>query len=224
MGRIFLVHSSTPWLWRYQRLAAVCLSALVLTAARPSAAEAPPPSKPASPSASSEERVYAGGLGPGWQDWGWGRHDLTGPTARIDFSGYGGWILHHEPRSARYGSVSFRISAPASFGDFLELRLANGDDNSAFPAVPVGHELTSPAPGGWLDVTVPWALLNPSGGTFDRITLHAAKQVPATWVQLDALRLTRFDPALAVAPSAPPRSARAAGCRSVSTISAASNT
>ncbi len=161
---------------------------ITVSAARSSLAQSAASATPAS----ADEVVYQSGLRSGWQDWGWGAHEL-GATARIDFAHYGGWILHHEPRAARYGAVKFRMRAPGSFGFFLELRLANGQADDSFPAVAVGPERAARAPDGWLEVSVPWSLLAPSPAAFDRIVLHAKDDVGPGWVEFDSLRLTSFD-------------------------------
>lgn len=156
------------------------------------------------------ETPYDGGLKPGWQDWGWGAHQLAGGPARINLSQYGGWILHHDPLSTHFGALSFRMLAPASFGTFLQVQLANGNDDHSLPAVDVGPEHARALPGGWQDIYVPWTELNPAASAFDRITLHAKASVGSAWVQFDKVILTRFDQkaANAVALSAPKRSLR----------------
>src|SRR4051812_47862906 len=49
------------------------------------------------------ESIYDGKLNAGWQDWGWGAHDLAQGAARINLSNYGGWMLHHDVLSKEYG-------------------------------------------------------------------------------------------------------------------------
>src|SRR5882672_7982722 len=62
-------------------------------------------------------------LMPGWDDWGWGKHEFTDSGARIALGGFGGIILHHQELPSQFGGVSFRFQAPDSYGDFLELSL-----------------------------------------------------------------------------------------------------
>src|SRR5215471_10427936 len=88
--------------------------------AEPAPAPAPRPAK-----IEVAETLYEGGLKPGWQDWGWGSHELSSGPARINMTNYGGWILHHDPLQERYGGLSFRMLAPASFGTFLQVQVAN---------------------------------------------------------------------------------------------------
>ncbi|HYP74528.1 MAG TPA: glycoside hydrolase family 44 protein [Polyangiaceae bacterium] len=151
------------------------------------------------------ETIYDSGLKTGWQDWGWGRHDLAHGAARVDLSQYGGWILHHDASSTRYGALSFNMLAPAAHGkDFLEVRLANGNDDKSLPAIALSANHARKLPGGWLEFYVPWAELNPSGAPFDRIVLHARSAVGTDWVQFDKIVLTRFDAKAAAASPAGP--------------------
>ena len=152
---------------------------------------AEPAPRPASFEAA--ETVYDGGLKAGWQDWGWGTHDVASGPARINFSQYGGWILHHDSLQSRYGGLVFRMLAPASFGTFLQVQVQNGDDKS-LPAVDIGPERGVKVAGGFLEFYVPWANLNPGNAPFDRIVLHAKASVGADWVQFDKIVLSRFDP------------------------------
>ncbi len=158
---------------------------------------AEPAPRPASFEAA--ETIYDGGLKPGWQDWGWGAHDLSSGPARINLSQYGGWILHHDPLQGRYGGLVFRMLAPASFGSFLQVRLANGQDDVSLPAIDIGPERATKLAGGWGEVYIAWTDLNPASMPFDRIILHAKTQVGTDWVQFDKLLLSRFDPKTASA-------------------------
>ena len=64
----------------------------------------------------AEETIYDSGLKPGWQDWGWGTHDLSQGPAKLNLSNYGGWILHHDSLSKGFGGLVFRMHAPAAAG------------------------------------------------------------------------------------------------------------
>lgn len=145
------------------------------------------------------EIIFDGGLQPGWQDWGWGAHDLSGKEARINLSQYGGWILHRDGLGPRYGALSFRMQVPGGYGNFLEVRLTNKKDDNAFPSVEVGTALIKNRTDGWADVTVPWKLLNPTHAPFDGIMIHAKSLVGADPVKFDKVLLTRADPAAAAA-------------------------
>jgi len=138
--------------------------------------------------------VYDGGLKNGWQDWGWGNHDLAHGAASIDFSNYGGWILWNPGLPSGLEGFVFRMAAPASFGSFLQVRLSFQRSDAAFPAVDVGPEHTKRLEGGWVEVYVPWSQLNPSGGAADQITLHAKTAVASERVRFDKLVLTSPDP------------------------------
>jgi hypothetical protein len=137
------------------------------------------------------EMIYDGGLRPGWQDWGWGAHELSAGPARINFSNYGGWILHHDLQEKRYDGLAFRMLAQASYGKFLQVQVANGND--AYPAVIVRDDHIRKLADGWVEVYLPWVELNPSAQPFDRITIHANVRVGSEWVLFDKLLLAQFD-------------------------------
>lgn len=156
---------------------------------------------PAGPFAVSES-IYDGGLKPGWQDYGWGVHDLNHGPAKINFSGYGGFIMHHDALTAPFGAFVFRVRAPSGFGDFLRVQLANGDGDKSFPGVEIGPERMRKSSAGFNEVYVAWADLNPNNAPFDRILLHAKSAVGAEPVELDNIGLTRVDPKAAQAAAA----------------------
>jgi hypothetical protein len=183
------VRSSLP---RFVYLLSVAFACLSLDCRKLTAQPAPAPT-PRPAKIESAETLYEGGLKGGWQDYGWGAHDLSGGPARINLSNYGGFILHHEPLSTRYGGLSFRMRAPAAFGNFLQVQLVNGEDKS-LPAIAIGPERVRKLPGGWQDVYVSFTDLNPSNAPFDRIFLHAKTQVGKEWVEFDKIVLTKFDP------------------------------
>jgi len=71
------------------------------------------------------EVVYDGKLATGWEDWGWGPHEIPdGGVAKIQFGGYGGLVLRHdEEMSPHFGGITFKFHAPAEYRDFLDVRL-----------------------------------------------------------------------------------------------------
>ncbi|MEO6602746.1 MAG: glycoside hydrolase family 44 protein [Polyangiaceae bacterium] len=148
------------------------------------------------------EVIYAGGLMGGWQDWGWGPHELTATAARLNLSNYGGWILHHDPIATRFGALMFRIKGTGSNANFLEVRVGKGDKDESFPAVAVGPERGRSITEGWTEIYLPWAELNPRGAEFDRITLRAKSPVPADWMLFDRVVLTKLDASAASAAAA----------------------
>src|SRR5204863_3639740 len=116
------------------------------------------------------ELIFDGKLGQGWDDWGWGQHELKdGQPAKVSFGGYGGIILHHDELPSRYGGLSFRYLAPDSFGYFLEASLQYRQvDEEALPPVLIQPRQVAKLPGGWVEVLIPWAELNPNSSPFDR--------------------------------------------------------
>jgi len=148
--------------------------------------------------------VYNGALQPGWQDWGWGSHDLSRGPARIDMSSFGGWILHADAFPPGASGVAFEMFAPSSFGSFLQVHLGNAQNDKSFPLVDVTADAMRPKEGGWYQIYVPWEALNPGGLAADRLIFNAKKQVPNNPVQFDNVRLIGLDAA-----------ARAAAAKSV---------
>lgn len=146
--------------------------------------------------------IYDGKLEQGWQDWGWGAHDLGHGPAGIDFSNYGGWILWNPGLPSGIEGLAFRMRAPSSYGNFLELRLAYQKNEASFPAVRLGRSHLRALPDGWFDVYVPWNELDPAKLPADQLTLHAYAAVGAERVRLDKLVLTAPDPK--ATPARPP--------------------
>ena len=139
------------------------------------------------------EAIYDGKLGPGWQDWGWGPHELAknGP-AKIVFGGYGGIIFRHAPLSVQFGLISFRYKAPADFADFLQVSLKSSlTSDAAFPVVPVDAVQTRLQEDGWREARVDFALLNPKNTPFDRVSISARRNVASGWVALDKVVLSK---------------------------------
>ena len=151
------------------------------------------------------ELIYDGGLKPGWQDYGWGSHDLDHGPARLNLSSYGGWIIHHDRVDAAYGAFVFRVKAPSSFGSFLRVQLSNGEGDKSFPGVEIGPERMRAAADGWSEVYASWTDLNPSAMPFDRILVHAKSAVGADLVQFDKIGLTAVDPKANKGPAAATR-------------------
>ncbi len=153
------------------------------------------------------EVVFDGKLGAGWDDWGWGPHELKeGHPARISFGGYGGIILHHSELPSRFGGLSFRFLAPPGFGDFLEASLQYRQvDEQALPPAPILPRHIAELPGGWAEVLIPWAELNPGASPFDRIQIRARTPVSDEPVSIDKVVLTKGEPGarLPTGPSRP---------------------
>lgn len=137
------------------------------------------------------EMIYDQKLSAGWDDWGWGAHQLGNGPAKIVFQGYGGWLLHHTELAWRYGGVSFRYKAPASFGAFLQVSLRQlGKPEDTFPLVTVGEQHIAQVDG-WQEVLVDWQELNPDRLPFDRLMIGSRAQVGPDWVELDRVMLTK---------------------------------
>jgi hypothetical protein len=137
------------------------------------------------------ETIYEQKLSPGWDDWGWGPHQLGGGPAKIVFAGYGGWLLHHEALAWRYGGLAFRYKAPAAWGEFLQVRLRlAGKPEDAFPIVVVGPRHIA-AVEGWQEVLVDWKELNPERQPFDGVMIASRSQVGPESAELERIILTK---------------------------------
>lgn len=135
--------------------------------------------------------IYEHKLLPGWDDWGWGPHQLGNGPAKIVFAGYGGWLLHHASMPWRYGGVAFRFNAPEAWGEFLQVTLRQtGKPEGTFPVVSVSERHIARVEG-WREVLVDWKELNPERQSFDGILIGSRSQVGTEWGELDRVMLTQ---------------------------------
>ena len=135
--------------------------------------------------------LYDGKLGPGWDDWGWGPHELGKGPARVVFGGWGGILLHHTELPWQYGGLSFRYKAPTEWGEFMHVSLRGvGMPDSAFPLVVVEarHVISVD---GWREVLIDEKELNPSARPFDRVMIGSHSSVGSEPVLLDRIVLTK---------------------------------
>lgn len=145
----------------------------------------------ASPHEIITEPLYDGGIKGKWQDQGWAPRDTTGQAARVDFSNLGGWILVRRGNVGPSSALVFRVHAPSTHGNFLQVSLGNAGGDE-FPRVALENRHVRPisgsaAGGAWVDVRVPLSELNPKGQPVDRITIRARHAVPPGWVELSGL-------------------------------------
>lgn len=174
----------------------VVVALFAVSCARSPAEEAAPVSVPRPAQSVAAETIYDGRLGPGWQDWGWGPHELGKGAARLNMNNFGGWILYRQGLTGRFGGVAFRLRAPEAFGSFVQMRLLEpGQSQPTLPAVDIGPQYAKALPDGWVEIFVPWNLLNPQQVAFDRVQIHARSPVGTEWVEFDKVMLTRFDAA-----------------------------
>jgi hypothetical protein len=135
------------------------------------------------------EPIYDGGLKGKWEDQGWAPRDTNGQHARLDFADLAGWILVHRGPVTPANSLMFKLRAPATHGDFLEVHLGGQSDDN-FPRVAVlarhRHALAE-GTGDWVQVRLPLSELNPKKLPFDRLTVRARRAVPSAWVELSQL-------------------------------------
>jgi hypothetical protein len=141
------------------------------------------------------ETIYDGKLGAGWQDWGWGPHELpkAGP-AKIVFSGYGGVIFRHDSVAGQFGLFSFRYKAPAEWSDFLQVSLKTSlAADAELPDVAVDADHTKLREDGWREVRIDLGVLNPQNAPFDRVIISGRASVPSDWVAIDKVVLSKRD-------------------------------
>jgi hypothetical protein len=140
------------------------------------------------------EVLYDGKLGQGWDDWGWGPHEINKGPAKIVFAGYGGILLRHDELSWQYGGVSFRYKAPADWGEFMHVSLrATGLPDDAFPLVMV-QQRHIVVVDGWREVLIDARELNPEGRPFDRVMIGSRVSVGDEPVLLDQIVLSKPSP------------------------------
>ena len=160
-----------------------------------------PDSPDGAPTANAREReayevaepILQGKLVSGWEDWGWGPHDARGGQGiKVNFAGFGGIVLRHEKLAARFGGLVFQFRAPESFQDFLEVSLQNPELGAAvLPRVAVEARHIAVLDDGSREVLVSWDALNPNAEPFDRVVIKARRGVPADWVTIDQVVLTK---------------------------------
>ncbi len=139
------------------------------------------------------ETIYDGKFSAGWEDWGWGRHELPklGP-AKIVFGGYGGIVLHHNELGSRFGAFSFRYKPPGDWDEFLVVSFKRtGNPDSAFQQVVVSKKHVALLADGWREVLIDFQELNPANLPIERITIAAYTIVPTAPVLLDKIVLTK---------------------------------
>jgi hypothetical protein len=155
------------------------------------------------------ESAYAGGLQRGWAESGSLTRDLSavGP-ARVLFGDAGVWRLTKVGLSGTYGALVFRVKEPEGQGEFLQVRLASGQDRT-FRAVKLQPDHCSPLATGWTQVRIPMRELDPDGVSFDTIAFEPFRSLGNGLVLFDTIGLTRAEGDLD-APSVAPQTANAA--------------
>lgn len=154
----------------------------------------PVPTTPVAPEDIAES-IYQGGLKGGWEDLGWCRRSTNGPgPAELHLSHDAGWILAKPGlKSDGVGALAFRFRPPAGQAEFLEVRVESSG-MSTFPRVKVDAAHTAAQSGGWFDVRIPISELDPTFEPFDRIILHAFREVPDKVTLIDGVMLTKGSP------------------------------
>lgn len=173
------------------------------------------PRRPVLPSAAADDSAAAQviqevvvdsqrGLAPGWMYFGYSPYRIEkGQPVEVDLGDYGGLILARTGLSGSFGGLTFRYSAPESFGDFLEVHLQS-PSGDRLGKIRVPRTRGQRLPDGFTEVFLPMEELNPLGKRFERIVFHGWRQVGHQRVQLDRVALTAVPEARPV----PPRTGR----------------
>lgn len=141
------------------------------------------------------ETIYDGKLGTGWEDWGWGPHNLSAGPAKVVFGGYGGIIFRHATLEPHFAAVVFRFKPPGEWPEFLSVSLKSARDSADhYPVVPLEQRHVATLPDGWREALVSLTELDPDGLAFDRIAISARSSVAPDWVQLDKVALVAGEP------------------------------
>ncbi|HEY5958747.1 MAG TPA: glycoside hydrolase family 44 protein, partial [Polyangiaceae bacterium] len=145
------------------------------------------------------EAIFDGELKNGWQDWGWAPRERDASGAmKIDFSGWGGWILSKPSGAGKGGDLMFRVKPIAGELDYLKVYLfAEGRE---FPRVDLTPQISKKSNDGWFDVRVPIARLNPDDHDFDRIFIQARRSIESASTLVDKIVMAK---AAASKPKAP---------------------
>ena len=135
------------------------------------------------------DEIFSGGFKGKWEDWGWAPRDLAaGQPARLNMADHGGWLLGSHGGGGTFAALRFKMRAPASFGDFLEVTLRNRG-GAALPAVSVQPRHRRPLADEWWEITISAKELNPEGLPYDTIALRAQGSVGGDWVLIDDVAL-----------------------------------
>jgi hypothetical protein len=134
------------------------------------------------------------GLAREWKDRGWapGRRFDAGAPASIDMSGYGGWMVARPDLPGTWGTLTFKMKAPAAYGNFLEVRVDSRREEM-FPRIRLKQEHQTALADGWVQVRIPLRELNPGAAPFEQVVFRAAEKVGSTRVLLDDILLTDED-------------------------------
>ena len=156
--------------------------------------QAHPAGRPQSPQELVRKVLSQGALEQGWTDLGWAQHSLSpGRPARVDFSGFAGWILSSAQLKPDFGGLLIRYRAPASFGDFLEVYL-DSRTRPAFPRVHPGAEARTVDPDGWTSLWIPMSAVDPLKFPFERLVLRAVRSVGSEPVEIETIAFTGAAP------------------------------
>jgi hypothetical protein len=135
--------------------------------------------------------IYDGGLLNDWQDKGGAPHETpSGSPARMRFDNGDGWTLAKPGLTGDYGGIALRVKVPVGEAEFLEVRLDSGAGDK-FPRIKLSPDHHTDLGGGWSEVFVPIAELDPEGLPFNGLVLRAFREVSGEWMLIDKIALTK---------------------------------
>lgn len=140
------------------------------------------------------QEIYSRGFKNDWQERGVTRLSGTEP-AILDLSDYAAWSLRHPRQAGGYDALVLRLKARRAILEALEVKLTS--DMVALQPVQLTPERTaSDDKGGWTEISIPWAKLNPERQQFDGVRIRALSPVEPHDVALDLIALARLRPGL----------------------------
>lgn len=159
------------------------LAAAALLAA-PIAANAQTTPAPAPAATDAPMVVYDKALGPGWQNWSWGKTELSVDSAgarlpmKLEAEGWQAIYLHHDAFStAPYRSLNLLLQTAGAEGDFRVVAIVGGKpvlENPADANSPPKGKTIHVKPGGWVQAVIPLGVLGVDKATIDGIWIQNA--------------------------------------------------
>ncbi|MGQ0504855.1 MAG: glycoside hydrolase family 44 protein [Myxococcaceae bacterium] len=132
-------------------------------------------------------KVFDGGLGEGWMDFGWSERTVVeGAPVRVDMSNYGGWIVAKFGTQPRFGGLVFRINAPESAPIAVFFKADGGD----FPKVKLRPDHVYDEKRGWRWYYLRMRELNPDARAFDQLVFLGDTAGSLKDVKIDSVGLT----------------------------------
>lgn len=157
-------------------LLAAPVAAHAQTAAAPAATDAP-------------MVVYDKAMGPGWQNWSWGKTELSVEAGgarlpiKLEAEGWQAIYFHHDAFStAPYRSLNLLLQTSGGEGEFRVVAIVDGKpvlENPADANSPPKGKTIHVKAGGWTQAVVPLGVLGAEKATIDGIWIQNATAAKA---------------------------------------------